>query len=308
MQLKTLAASAALALLAGCTSVDLTAPTEDRSTPMVEPSVPIIDGAQTVPVPSEVETPHLVAEPRAVSSGRTHTVVEGDTVYNISKRYGCNPRELMQLNGISDPTQLSLGRTLDIPEERADGRPTVAPSAAAEGTVSDGVVVNTQPEVQVATRPETREQVVAREQAQKQAERDAAARGQISIRWPVSGSVIASFEQTGRLGIDIEGSEGDPVMVVLDGTVQYVGNNAADGYGQFVIVRHNIRLPGKATTPLVTVYGNASKILVRPGESVRAGQKIAEVGNTGADVTKLRFEIRQGQPLDPMLYLVKNNR
>ena len=306
MQLKTLAAAAALALLAGCTSVDLSAPTEDRSTPMAEPSVPLIDGAQSVPVPSEVETPHLVAEPRAVSSGRTHTVVEGDTVYNISRRYGCNPRELMQLNGIADPTQLALGRTLDIPEERDDGRavPAAAP-VAAEGTVADGVVVNTQPEVQVATRPETREQIAARQQAQEQAARDAAARGQIAIRWPIEGDVIADFEQTGRLGIDIDGGKGDPVMAVLDGTVQYVGNNAADGYGQFVIVRHNIRLPGKATTPLVTVYGNASKILVRPGESVRAGQKIAEVGDSGTDRTKLRFEIRQGQPLDPMLYLVK---
>lgn len=47
---------------------------------------------------------------------------------------------------------------------------------------------------------------------------------------------------------------------MLDGTVQYVGQNVK-GYGQFVIVRHNVRLPGKSAMPLVTVYGNTSKIL-----------------------------------------------
>ena len=114
--------------------------------------------------------------------------------------------------------------------------------------------------------------------------------------------MIADFAATGNLGIDIAGRKGDPVMAVLDGTVQYVGNNT-EGYGQFVIVRHNIRLPGKGSTPLITVYGNTSKVLVRINESVRAGQKIAEMGDTDANRVKLRFEIRQGRPLDPMLYL-----
>ena len=70
-------------------------------------------------------------------------------------------------------------------------------------------------------------------------------------------------------------------------------------------MRHNIRLPGKGTTPLITVYGNTSKVLVHINESVRAGQKIAEMGDSDANRVKLRFEIRQGRPLDPMLYLQK---
>ena len=57
---------------------------------------------------------------------------------------------------------------------------------------------------------------------------------------------------------------------------------------------------------MVTVYANLSKVLVRLNESVRAGQKIAESGDSGSNTEKLRFELRQGgQPLDPMLYLSK---
>ena len=301
MKLKTLATVAAMGVLAGCSSIDLMAPVEDRSTKMPESYVPEEGSqAQTVPVPTEGQARHLVSESPAVSSGRKHTVVEGDTIWNISVRYGCNPRELMQLNGITDPTMLSLGRELDIPESRSDGR-VVQSTQSQDTTVAEGQAIA--PTVEVAKRPETPDEAANRQLAEQKAKREAAARGEIEIRWPVRGYVIRKFEETGNLGIDISASKGDSVMAVLDGTVQYVGNNNADGYGQFVIVRHNIRLPGKSSTPLVTVYGNASKILVKPGESIRAGQKIAEVGDTGSDRTKLRFEIRQGKPLDPMLYL-----
>lgn len=313
MKLKTLAAAATLALLAGCSSIDLSAPgapTEDRSTISQDGRAPL-DSAKTVPVPSDGASPHLRAETQAVASDRVHTVAAGDTIWNISQRYGCNPREVMQLNGISDPTQLAVGSQLVMPLSSSDGRPAqIAPAAtmtdegAVAATTTSGVELEAEePEVVIAVRPKSPEEIAGAELAKEQAKRDAAARGELQVRWPVQGRVIANFAQTGNLGIDIAGSKGDPIMVVLDGTVQYVGKNAADGYGEFVIVRHNIRLPGRGSTPLVTVYGNTSKILVKVGESVRAGQKIAEMGSTGTNRTKLRFEIRQGTPMDPMLYL-----
>ena len=208
----------------------------------------------------------------------------------------------MALNGITDPTMLSLGRELTIPVSRDDGS---APNAAAyaQATVTEGQTLAAG-EITTAQRPATPEEVAQQQAAAQQKVKDDAARGEIEIRWPTQGAVIADFAATGNLGIDIAGSMGDPVMAVLDGTVQYVGNNT-EGYGQFVIVRHNIRLPGKGSTPLITVYGNTSKVLVHINETVRAGQKIAEMGDTDASRVKLRFEIRQGRPLDPMLYLQK---
>ena len=306
MQLRTLACVASAALMiAGCSSVDVSAPIEDRSTPapgmssfLPEQTQP----AQTVPVPEQTQPSHLKAEPAPQASGRVHTVALGDTIYNISVRYGCNPRELMALNGITDPTMLSLGRELTIPVSRDDGS---APNAAAyaQATVTEGQELSAG-EITTAQRPATHEEVAQQQAAAQQKVQDDAARGEIEIRWPTQGEVIADFAATGNLGIDIAGTMGEPVMAVLDGTVQYVGNNT-EGYGQFVIVRHNIRLPGKGTTPLITVYGNTSKVLVHINESVRAGQKIAEMGDSDANRVKLRFEIRQGRPLDPMLYLQK---
>ena len=306
MQLRTLACVASAALMiAGCSSVDVSAPIEDRSTPAPGTSS-FLPGqtqpAQTVPVPEQTQPSHLKAEPAPQASGRVHTVALGDTIYNISVRYGCNPRELMALNGITDPTMLSLGRELTIPVSRDDGS---APNAAAyaQATVTEGQELSAG-EITTAQRPATPEEVAQQQAAAQQKVQDDAARGEIEIRWPTQGEVIADFAATGNLGIDIAGSMGEPVMAVLDGTVQYVGNNT-EGYGQFVIVRHNIRLPGKGTTPLITVYGNTSKVLVHINESVRAGQKIAEMGDSDASRVKLRFEIRQGRPLDPMLYLQK---
>lgn len=313
MGMRGLAALCGLVFLAGCSSVDLTAPIEDRSTPAPDVTAPVEDTqAHAVPVPTDgtFAPRHLTEEPAPQASGRTYVVAAGDTIYNISMRHGVNPRELMLLNNISDPTQLSIGLELQIPVSREDGSAAVTAPAA---TVTEGELIApaqaaqapaTEPTVEVAKRPETPEQVAERKIAEQEQRQQAAARGEIEIRWPVEGEVIADFNRTGTLGIDIGANKGDPVMSVLDGTVHYIGNNN-DGYGQFVLVRHNIRLPGKPTAPVVTVYANLSRVLVKLNESVRAGQKIAEVGESQG-VEKLRFELRQGgQPLDPMLYLRK---
>ena len=267
MRMRGLAALCGLMFLAGCSSVDISAPIEDRSTPSPEVSVAVESTeAHSVPVPSEgtFQPRHLTTEPTPQASGRTHVVVQGDTIYNISMRYGANPRELMLLNDVQDPTQLSLGRELQIPVSREDGSQSTAPAA----TVTEGEAIATEPTVETAKRPETPQQVAERKIAEEEQQRQAAARGDIEIRWPVEGEVIADFNRTGTLGIDIGADKGAPVMAVLDGTVHYIGNNN-DGYGQFVLVRHNIRLPGKPTAPVVTVYGNLSLSLIHISEPTR---------------------------------------
>ena len=111
-----MAALCGLVFLAGCSSVDVLAPIEDRSTTPPEVSVPV-EGteAHAVPVPSEgtFQPRHLTAEPTPQASGRTHVVVQGDTIYNISMRYGVNPRELMLLNDVQavSYTHLTLPTT-----------------------------------------------------------------------------------------------------------------------------------------------------------------------------------------------------
>lgn len=113
--------------------------------------------------------------------------------------------------------------------------------------------------------------------------------------WPASGTVLSHFGEKGNKGVDVSGKHGDAVNAAQDGKV-IIASNALRGYGHMIIIKH--------AENLVSVYAHNSKLLVKEGQRVGKGQKIAEMGNTDADRVKLHFEIRiQGKPIDPMKYL-----
>jgi len=112
---------------------------------------------------------------------------------------------------------------------------------------------------------------------------------------PAPGRTLSTFNGTQNKGIDIAGNMGDPVVAAADGRVVYVGGELR-GYGNMVIVKHN--------DTFLTAYAHAQTIVVKENDVVRQGQKIAEMGNSGADRVKLHFEIRkQGVAVDPEPYL-----
>lgn len=112
--------------------------------------------------------------------------------------------------------------------------------------------------------------------------------------WPASGKVLATFDGVSK-GVDIAGRVGDPVYASASGRVVYSGEGIP-AYGKLVIIQHN--------STFLSVYAHNSQIVVKERQNVAKGQKIAEVGSTGANQTKLHFEIRrQGKPVDPMQYL-----
>jgi lipoprotein NlpD len=85
------------------------------------------------------------------------------------------------------------------------------------------------------------------------------------------------------------------VLAAGGGKVVYSGTGLR-GYGKLVIVKHN--------NTYLTAYAHNQNVLVKEGQSVGKGQKIAEMGNTDADQVKLHFEIRrQGKPVDPLKHL-----
>jgi lipoprotein NlpD len=114
--------------------------------------------------------------------------------------------------------------------------------------------------------------------------------------WPAKGKVVVGFSETANLkGIDIAGAAGEPVIASAAGKVVYVGSGLR-GYGKLVIVKHN--------KTWLSAYAHNREILVKEGQQVVRGQKIAEMGNTDADQVKLHFEIRrQGKPVDPLRFL-----
>jgi lipoprotein NlpD len=114
--------------------------------------------------------------------------------------------------------------------------------------------------------------------------------------WPVKGKIVGAYSETANLkGIDIAGIAGTPVVASAAGKVVYA-DSGLRGYGKLVVIKHN--------ETYLSAYAHNSKIVVKEGEAVKRGQKIAEMGNTDADSVKLHFEIRRlGKPMDPTRFL-----
>ena len=118
---------------------------------------------------------------------------------------------------------------------------------------------------------------------------------EINWLWPANGPLIGGFDEIKNRGVDIGGSAGDPVLAAADGRVVYAGAGLR-GYGNMIILKHN--------NTYLTAYAHNQALLIKEDQSVRRGQKIAEMGNSDADRVKLHFEVRrQGKPVDPIKFL-----
>jgi lipoprotein NlpD len=120
---------------------------------------------------------------------------------------------------------------------------------------------------------------------------------EIPWAWPIKGAVIGNFSTNGvgNKGLDIAGRRGDAVLAAGDGVVVYVGAGLV-GYGKLIIIRHN--------NNYLSAYAHNDRFMVTEGQRVKLGEKIAEVGSSGADRDGLHFEIRrQGKPVNPLQYL-----
>lgn len=121
------------------------------------------------------------------------------------------------------------------------------------------------------------------------------AAGSADFIWPATGQVLQGFVEPRNMGITIAGKPGDPIVAAADGRVIFSGPGPR-GYGNLVILKH----PNET----LSVYGHNRTLLVKEGQNVKRGQRIAELGSSGADSPQLRFEIRKdGKPVDPRKYL-----
>ena len=115
--------------------------------------------------------------------------------------------------------------------------------------------------------------------------------------WPVRGRVSVDFggkPGTGT-GILIDGKSGQAIKAAASGRVVYAGSGLI-GYGQLIIVKHN--------DTYLSAYGYNESLLVKEGESIRKGQRIATMGEGPERKARLHFEIRRnGKPVNPRQYL-----
>lgn len=118
----------------------------------------------------------------------------------------------------------------------------------------------------------------------------------ITWAWPAKGTILASFsENGGPKGVQIAGELGQAVLASAGGRVVYTGSGIR-GYGNLVIIKHN--------NTYLSAYAHNRVVLVKQGDNVARGQKIAEMGNSDASRVMLHFEIRRlGKPVDPVKFL-----
>ena len=115
--------------------------------------------------------------------------------------------------------------------------------------------------------------------------------GTISSRYGVSSKIRVST----HTGLDIAATTGTPIKVVADGTITFAAYSGS--YGYLVKVDHG--------NGVETWYGHTSKMLVKEGQAVKAGDTIALVGSTGNSTgPHLHFEVRiNGEHVNPQKYL-----
>lgn len=207
-----------------------------------------------------------------------YRVRKGDTLYSISWRYGMDYKALAKINSIRSPYVLSIGQKLrfkSIKPIRTASKPAVKPSSKPSVKPS-------------ASKPTTKPKPIKPVKPAK-----------LTWQWPTKGKVISTYSKSAnsRKGINIAGRAGQIIVAAAAGKVVY-GGSGLSRYGNLLIIKHN--------DIYLSAYAHNTNLLVKEGDYVRAGQKIATLGNTGTQRNQLHFEVRKsGKPVDPMRFLPK---
>ena len=222
-----------------------------------------------------------------------YTVRPGDTLIRIALDSGQNWRDIARWNGIENPNIIEVGQVLRVippvgsAAEVAVARPVTSGSAVPStgAAAASASAPRAAPAAPVASLPPVSPTPAP------------AGEEDVPWAWPTGGAatVVASFDEQKNKGLDIAGKPGDPVLASADGRVVYAGAGLR-GYGNLIILKHN--------NTYLSAYAHNQALLVKEDQTVRKGQKIAEMGSSDADRVKLHFEIRrQGKPVDPARYL-----
>lgn len=237
---------------------------------------------------------------RYANAPEYYTVRSGDTLSAIAARYGLDYLSVANMNDIAEPYRIYVNQSLRLKKSGSyrDNRSTTQALSTNEPQIQRQTinipvpnkmpVQNTTP-VQVQQAASTQNTI-----KNNPAIQPAPIVSATNLRWikPSTGRVIENFNLTKNVkGIRFGGNVGDPIVAAANGQVVY----AADGlkeYGNLVLVKH---IDG-----YITAYAHNSKMLVKSGDNVSVGQKIAEMGSSGTTQTMLEFQVRlDGKPINP---------
>jgi lipoprotein NlpD len=247
---------------------------------------------------------------------RIYIVQKGDTLYSIAFLHGVDYRDVADWNKLENPAAIQIGQQLQLHIPVAGTTPKDEPKPVMASQVPEPGETKSYPKV--GKLAYTDKALAQAERLQNESAAAVAAtpvvvaaapiKAAVSparpvddeepLEWgmPTNGKLIAGFsENDNRKGVDIVGVRGQTVVASASGKVVYSGSGLR-GYGKLIIIKHN--------KTYLSAYAHNDQILVKEGQNVSKGQKIAEMGNTDADQVKLHFEIRKlGKPVDPAKYL-----
>ena len=238
-----------------------------------------------------------------------HQVSAGETLYSIAWRYGLDHRKLAAANGVGAPYTIYVGQRLSLDLSRA-----VAPVASAGKRPTAGKKpaspsrVPVKPSTKSPSKPQSAKPKTAKPKAApkpavatdvpRPSSTPAALPKTWKWQWPAKGRVVRYYDANKRFkGIHIHAPRGTAVKAAGPGVVVYAGNGL-HSYGRSIIVKHS--------DMYLSFYALNRRLLVKEGDRVAAGQKIAEVGGDVNDPNRIYFEIRRdGNSTDPIRLLPK---
>ncbi|KAF0193805.1 MAG: peptidase M23 [Bacillota bacterium] len=236
-----------------------------------------------------------------------HAVVAGDTLSGIASKHGIDTTTLAHANGLNINSTLRIGRPLLVPAmsgaihtvKRGDTLWDVARGYGASVTA----IVEANPQVNPSALRLNEKVLIPGVKSRNTAVNLSTSTSTNSgtstgFSWPASGRITSAFGPRWgafHAGIDLGIRTGTNIRSSVAGTVTFSGR--AGGYGLLVKISHS--------GGYETRYAHNSKLLVKPGDKVTAGQIIALSGNTGNSTgPHLHFEIRKaGVALNPMKHL-----
>ncbi|MBI3283687.1 MAG: peptidoglycan DD-metalloendopeptidase family protein [Burkholderiales bacterium] len=299
-------ASALIGMISACSTAPNNAPVVER-------------GLENVTVESKQGAVVLKPALKAPDGNRgTYVVKRGDTLYRIALDHGQSYSDIVTWNNLKNPNDIKVDQVLRVtPPDIAlvQGVQTssvtsasgieVKPLGAANLAINKSGPRGDKRPYSESTLADLQKTdagaapvVVAKAEAaipSKSAETVAVENEIVDWMWPVEGKVLATFDDAKNKGLDISGKLGQDVLAAGTGKVMYAGSGIR-GYGNLVIIKH--------TSNLLSAYAHNKTILVKEGQAINKGQKIAEMGNSDSDIVKLHFEIRQqGKPVDPSRFL-----
>ncbi len=213
----------------------------------------------------------LIIASSASAKGVYHTVKKGENLWRICNTYGVSYKKVSRINKIRNSERIYVGQKIYIPGKlrvrKIKTKSTVASTKKANAKL-----------------------IVKRKKAR-------VVKGRFD--WPVKGTVANRFGVEGGTsqdGIDIVAKKGAPVKAADNGEVVHATNDMRV-FGNIIILRHK--------GDFYTLYAHNDKNLVKIGDRVKKGDKIAMVGKSGgANKYKLHFELRDGRDVrDPLLFL-----